>query len=150
MTAGPPAVASAGRAVAVVLLAGSVVGNALNTARFYRYGRGGYLEALTHVAVDTPGQVTALGGDFDFRNGMVVEFYQRFLPPGETVEYVPHERYPPEGPEWIVLHRIGALGEVHDSIDDSLGNTYLLDRVVRYSDLSGWHWLLYRKRGPAP
>lgn len=139
---------TAGRTAAAILLAGFVIGNAYDTARFYRYGRGGYLEALEHIAVTTPGPVATLGGDFDFRNEMVVDFYQRFLPPGETVDYMTHERYPPKGPEWVVLHRIGPLGEVHESIDDSLGNTYLLDQVKPYSDLSGWHWLLYRRKEP--
>jgi hypothetical protein len=136
-----------GRTAAAILLVGFASGNALNTARFYRYGRGGYLEVLEHIAVHSPGPATTLGGDFDFRNGMVVDFYQRFLPPGEKVDYVTHERYPSDGPTWIVLHRIGPLGEVHESIDDSLGNTYLLDQVRPYSDLSGWHWLLYKKAG---
>jgi hypothetical protein len=139
---------AAGRAVAVMLLAGFVVGNALNTARFYRYGRGGYLEALRHIATKTPGAVATLGGDFDFRNGMVVDFYQRYLPPGEAVDYVSHEQYPQDGPEWIVLHRIGSLGEVYPSIDDNLGNTFLLDLVEPYSDLSGWYWLVYRRKEP--
>jgi hypothetical protein len=139
---------AAGRAAAAMLIAGFVIGNALNTARFYRYGRGGYLEALRHIAMTSPGPVATLGGDLDFRNAMVVDFYQRYLPPGKTVDYVTHEQYPPEGPEWVVLHRIGSLGDVYPSIDDSLGNTFLLDLVEPYSDLSGWYWLVYRRKGP--
>jgi hypothetical protein len=134
------------RVAAVVLLAAFVVGNAVNLAAFYRHGRGAYRAGLLHIVQTSPGGVTTLGSDHDFRNGTVIDYYRRFLPPGERIEYIDHARYPAGGPDWIVLHRIGALGEVHESIDDSLGNTFLLQKVLPYSDLSGWHWLLYRRK----
>ena len=36
-------------------------------------------------------------------------------------------------------------------VDEALARgeqRYVLERVARYSDLSGWHWLLYRKQQP--
>jgi hypothetical protein len=137
---------SPARVTAVVVLAAFIVGNAFNLAGFYRHGRGGYRAGLVHIVETSPGSVVTLGSDHDFRNGTVIDYYRRFLPTGERIEYVDQAHYPAGGPDWIVLHRIGALGEVHESIDDSLGNTFLLDRVLPYSDLSGWHWLLYHRK----
>lgn len=137
---------SSARVAGAVLLAAFVVGNAINLAELYRHGRGGYRAGLLHIVETSPGDVATLGSDHDFRNGTVIGYYRRFLPPGERIEYIDHARYPAGGPDWIVLHRIGLLGEVHESIDDSLGNTFLLEKVLPYSDLSGWHWLLYRRK----
>ena len=47
--------------------------------------------------------------------------------------------------EWL---RAGQLGEVDPGLRGPDGHRYELAKVVRYSDLSGWHWLLYRRQHP--
>lgn len=126
-------------ACALVLL--FLVGNGTNVARFYRYGRGAYLEALLLVVERASTPRPVVGGDHDFRNRTVIRYYNRFLPPSRRIVYVKSARRP----EWLLHHRIGDLGKVPSVVGNGRGTRYRLQKVFRYSDLSGWHWLLYRR-----
>ena len=46
------------------------------------------------------------------------------------------------GADWLILHRF-ELTRPPDRVTDVYRNTYQLVRIYRYSDLSGWNWLLY-------
>jgi hypothetical protein len=131
--------------VAVVSIVGLfVIGNLVNVAGFYRYGRGAYLEGLRLIADESPG-ITTLATDNDFRNGALFAYYRDFLDPRRRVVYVPAQRLPWGGSGWFIEHRIGELGEVGPEHTDRYGNTYELRTVLPYSDLSGMHWLIYRR-----
>jgi hypothetical protein len=127
-------------ACALVLL--SLVGNGINVAGFYRHGRGAYLETLLYILDRTPNRRPVVASDHDFRNRTVILYYNRFLPPSRQIVYVKRAR----SPEWLLLHRIGELGEVMPIVGDQRGTRYRLQKVFPYSDLSGWHWILYRKQ----
>jgi 4-amino-4-deoxy-L-arabinose transferase-like glycosyltransferase len=131
------------RVVAIGLVAAFVVGNAVNIARFYQYGRGDYLATVQLVADSATASLPTVGGDHRFRNHNLILFYNRYLPEDRRLVYTD----PPDIPEWLLLHHIGALPEVDEIVRRS-GYHYALERVARYSDLSGWHWLLYRKQQP--
>ncbi|MDX1388231.1 MAG: glycosyltransferase family 39 protein [Acidobacteriota bacterium] len=137
--------ATSSRVAAGVLATVFVVGNLVNVAILYRHGRGDYLGALRYIVSETPGGVTTLATDNDFRNRGVISYYQRFLPRDSRVILVGGSSYPREGPGWWLLHRIGEVGEVKETITDRHGNTYVLRETFPYSDLSGMHWLLYRR-----
>jgi hypothetical protein len=55
------------------------------------------------------------------------------------------------GAEWLILHRFD-LTEQPERVTDIYGNKYQLVSIYRYSDLSGWNWLLYHNlnRPPVP
>ncbi len=127
-----------------VLLLLFLVGNGMNVYRLFKYGRGSYLEGLRYMADHTPGQVVTMGSDHYFRNGMLVEYYKRYLPPGKIIAYIPQSEYPTQKPMWMIYHRIGDPGEILPIISDCNGNNYKLMKTLPYSDLSGWHWFLYR------
>ncbi len=143
--AGPVAAAlragGVGRAAAGALLAATFVGNGIDTARFYRYGRGDLLGTVRYIADRAGDRLPTVGGDHRFRTNTVIRFYNRYLPPDRRLVYRPQQEYP----DWLLLHRIGPLGHVDPALVDGQGHAYVLARVARYSDLSGWHWLLYRK-----
>ena len=94
---------------------------------------------------DTNKRCTTVATDNEFRNRGVIAYYQKFLPQDTQIILVSGPRYPREGPGWWLLHRIGEVGEVQKTITDRLGNTFTLRATFPYSDLSGMHWLLYRR-----
>lgn len=123
-----------------VFLAAVLAGNALLVARFYRDGRGGYLETMQHIA-ETTDVAPTVAGDHRFRTGNVIRFYNRYLPANQQLILVDQK----QSPEWLLLHRIGPLGPVAGTLAGPGGDQYELDHTARYSDLSGWHWLAYRR-----
>jgi hypothetical protein len=128
------------RAVAVVLLGAFLLGNAINTSRLYADGRGDYLETVRLIGASAGQQLPTVGVDHRFRNRAVIRFYNRYLPEDRRLVVVPQA----DRPDWMLLHRIGALGDVPEALAGN-EDRYVLTRVARYSDLSGWHWLVYRR-----
>lgn len=130
--------------VALVLF---VVGNGVNVASLLRYGRGAYREGVRFLAENTPGDTVVYASDSRDRNGIVIDYYKRFVTPmkrfGEVPGYPETNRRPP----WLVLHHIGESTTFRQSFRDRHGNTYELAKHLPYSDMSGWHWLLYRLSG---
>ena len=51
--------------------------------------------------------------------------------------------------EWLILHRFD-LTKQPERVADIYGNNYKLVSVYRYSDLSGWNWLLYHNLNRPP
>jgi len=129
------------RFAAGALIAAMVLGNGLNVARFYRDGRGDYFETVRFISNSAGSQLPTVGSDHRFRNHNVIRFYNRYVPVDRRLVYQEQA----EHPEWWLAHRIGDLGTVPQTRTGD-GRTYDLVRVARYADLSGWHWLVYRRR----
>ena len=53
------------------------------------------------------------------------------------------------GAEWLIFHRFD-LTEQPERVTDHFGNNYQLITIYRYSDLSGWNWLLYHNLNRLP
>jgi len=121
------------------------IGNAQSVAKLYAHGRGGYLEALRFITESTPGGHVTIASDHDFRNHLLVHYYQRFLPPGENLTYLKQHRLPPEGSDWMIAHRLGERAELPAKFRDPRGNRYVLEKRYPYAGLSGMHWYLYRR-----
>jgi Dolichyl-phosphate-mannose-protein mannosyltransferase len=130
----------AGRGIGLTLLAVFVAGNAINTGTLLRFGRGQYLDALRFMEKDSDGREVVITSDHGFRNGMLVNYYKRYLERPDYTQYVERD---PSGAEWLILHCFD-LTKPAERVTDSYGNSYKLVRIYRYSDLSGWNWLLYR------
>jgi hypothetical protein len=129
------------RAIAAGLLAATLVGNALLTSQFIQLGRGGYLKVMRRIADASDTRLVAVTSDHPFRNKKVIAFYNAHLDRSVEIVHVP----PREVPAWLLRHRIGELGEFAPVVPVRPGVRYELDMISRYSALSGWHWVLYRR-----
>ena len=123
-----------------------LTGNGERVSRLIKYGRGGYLEGIRYMEQNTPGQVITLASDHDFRNGIIINYYKRFLSQGKRILYISADEASSQTPMWMISHCIGEPRDVFSSTYDRYGNIYRLTKVLPYSDLSGWHWLIYRKQ----
>ncbi|MBA4395893.1 MAG: hypothetical protein C0394_00665 [Syntrophus sp. (in: bacteria)] len=121
-----------------------LLGNALSTADFLRVGRGGYLDAVTYMAANTPWPDVKVGGDHDFRNGLPVSFYSRYLPKNRSMVYLRHNAWPPEGPDWLLIHNTCSEAFVPKRFVKVRGGTYRLAKSYPVLGLSGVGWHLYR------
>ena len=135
-----------GRALATVVVLLFLAGNALGTARFLRYGHGGYAAAVRYMSEHTPGRIISVTSDDDFRHKLILSYYRRVLPAGKKLGYVESGSPRASGPAWVLHHRFGDLGEVAPTIRDRSGDVYDLAETWRYCGLSGWNWMLYGRR----
>lgn len=131
------------RAGVALGIAAVLLGNGLLLTRFYRYGRGDYLSTVRMIADSAGSRLPTVSSDHRFRNSNVIRFYNRYVPVDRRLVYVEQD----EAPDWLLLHRIGALGRYAPDIERG-EERYVLVRVAPYSDLSGWSWLVYRRASP--
>jgi hypothetical protein len=148
----------AGLGIGLTLLAIFVAGNAVNTVNLLRFGRGQYLAALCFMEKNSDGREVVITSDHDFRNAMLVNYYKRYLERPDYIRYMDGPALREEnvrtkgsssGAEWLILHRFD-LTEQPEHVTDHLGNNYQLITIYRYSDLSGWNWLLYHNLNRLP
>ncbi len=135
------------RAVAAFGLGLFLLGNAVHTARFLEHGRGGFAAALRFMAERSEGGHVVVGSDQDFRNGMVLRFYARLLPAGQTLEYRERSQWPPGGPEWLVIHRRFRPAQPRAEIALDSGARYRLAADFDHAGISGLYWGVYRRIG---
>jgi hypothetical protein len=121
-----------------------LAGNALATADFLRVGRGGYLNALTYMTANTPGKIATVGSDHDFRNGLTVIFYSRYLPENRSLVYVARDAWPSEGPDWFIIHNTCSEELIPQNIVKIRSGTYRLAQSYPVQGLSGMGWHIYR------
>ena len=121
-----------------------LVGNALSTADFLRVGRGGYLDAVTYIAASTPWPTVKVGGDHDFRNGLPIIFYSRYLPKNRNLVYLRLDAWPPEGPDWLLIHNTCNETFVPMPVVKVRGGIYRLAKSYPVLGLSGVGLHLYR------
>lgn len=141
----------AGLGIGLTLLAIFVAGNAVNTGNLLRFGRGQYLAALRFMETHSNSREVVISSDHHFRNRMLVNYYKRYLERPDHIRYMDGPALREEyvrtngsslGAEWLILHRFD-LREKPERVTDEFGNHYQLTTIYRYSDLSGWNWLLY-------
>lgn len=135
--------------IAVALLALYVTGNAINMGNLLRFGRGQYLAALDFMEKNSDGREVVITSDHDFRNGMLVNYYKRYLARPDSLRYANGPTLGSQGAEWLILHSF-ELKNRPARVTDDYGNSYQLVSIYRYSDLSGWNWLLYHNLNRPP
>ena len=139
-----------GRMIGAVLLAGFLVGNGVHAARLLRDGRGQYQAALRYIAERTPTGTITVSSDSDFRNFGVMDYYKSAVGPGHTLQYCAGNQLPPDGPQWVFLHRLDdSVPPPADSLFIANAWHYQLVRVFPHAPLSGWEWFVYRNLDPA-
>lgn len=127
----------------VVLIALLLAGNVARTLQFIGTGRGSFVQAMTYAVQHAVQVPVTIGSDHDFRIGWVVEFYRRFVPGGEKIDYVEQPAWPPAGPEWFLRHRIEPEFFPEPEITVLRRARYRLVSAYPYAGLSGWHMALY-------
>jgi hypothetical protein len=132
----------AGIGLVLMLLTIFVIGNAAHTITLLRFGRGQYLAALRFIETHSIESQVVVTSDHDFRNAMLVNYYKRYLERPDSMRYTNGPTLKEGGADWLILHCF-ELTRPPDQVTDVYRNTYQLVRIYRYSDLSGWNWLLY-------
>jgi hypothetical protein len=142
----------AGRAASfagAVALTAFLAGNGAHTRHLLRDGRGLYQAALRHIAARTPSALITVASDSDFRNSGVIGYYAKAVGPGHTLQYYPADQLPPEGPQWIFLHRLdGGPPPPAPDLNVGAGWHFRLDGVFPHGPLSGWTWYVFRNLDP--
>jgi hypothetical protein len=128
----------------IVLLLLFITGNSFRIAPLISTGRGSYLDAVSYMAERTGGNTIVVGSDHDFRNAMLLNFYNNHVPDGKQIKYIYRSFWPAAGPDWIITHNQDIDYNPEPQIFDTLGNLYKLKRSFRYSGISGWHWFIYQ------
>jgi hypothetical protein len=134
----------------VVLVGGLLAGSNVRMGRLLRDGRGQYQAALRYIAERTPAGTITVSSDSDFRNFGVMDYYAQAVGRDHTLRYYAGNQLPPEGPQWIFVHRLdnstpppGAALDIGDRWH------YRLERVFPHAPLSGWEWYVYRNLDPS-
>jgi hypothetical protein len=130
---------------ALVLLSLLLTGNAWHTGQLLRAGRGDYLGALLYMAEYTPGPTITVGSDHDFRNRLVLGYYTKYLGQRKELVYYDQGTWPPQGPDWLLLHRIDNDRTAPPEALEKSGHVYRLVKHVSHAALSGWDWYVYHK-----
>jgi hypothetical protein len=73
---------------------------------------------------------------------MLVNYYKRYLARRDSIRYANKGTLNEGGPDWLIFHSFELSGW-RDRVTDEYGNAYQLAKIYRYSDNSGWNWLLY-------
>jgi hypothetical protein len=137
-----------GRFLAASLLLACIGANLLHVTRLVNVGRGQYLEALNHMARTTDEGKLTLTSDHSFGVQKLIAFYAPQMLPPCRVEYHRGDRWPTEGPDWLILHRTAeSSAELPGKSLEIDGHRFQLDRMFDCSILSGWQWWCYRQEG---
>jgi hypothetical protein len=132
-----------GKVAYLLILVAILGGNAILTARLLKHGRGNYEGAARYMLAQTVGERVFVGSDHDFRNKMLLAFYFARAGDRDRAGYYDYGKWPPEGPEWLVLHSFAQQYSPAQAAKDDQGNNYELARVYPYAGLSGFNWALY-------
>ncbi len=122
-------------------------GNGSEIVRFWNAGRGQYQAALDHIAAGNSGRLTAVGSDFDFRNSMIMVFYQARSRSYRSLRYIPQNVWNQYRPDWIIAHGQNRDPQFAPELQ-VLGFRYVLDAVYPFAGPVGFHWATYRLTAP--
>jgi len=134
------------RTLVFAALALFVAGQAPRVTRLLMKGRGGYSRALARIDRDSSSFMVSVGGDNDFRNRKLIEFYAPLVAKHTIIHYVPQSQWPHTRPDWIVTHSQDVSACPDPMVTSSQIGTYRLVEEFRFAGVSGWNWFLYRKR----
>lgn len=137
------AIARRSRVAALAVVAAFLAGNSVHIARLIRDGRGSYIPALTRISEQAVQRPVTIGGDHDFRQGHLVEFYQHFVPRGSEIEYHASFEWAVAGPEWYLVHSQEPTFQPEPELIVEGGRRYELSATYRHDGPSGWSLAVY-------
>jgi len=116
-------------------------------AALFNNGYGHYREAMRYIIEHTHKPDITIGSDHDFRFPTVLNFYAREIFGDKPAKYYLRDAWPPEGPEWALLHKESFDDPIPPlaSFVDGAGNHYDLEKTFPAAPLSGLHWFLYQQ-----
>lgn len=139
--------------LAILLVMGWLWGNGAELVRFYQCGRGGYQQAIQDLVQADLAAVITVGSDHDFRNGLLLQFYQarsRHSAPAapgtdlSRLRYVPQQAWGRVTPAWLILHALNR--DAGFPPDVTIGpDRFVRFRTYPFAGPVGWHWGLYRR-----
>lgn len=147
---------ASGRAAALTLLATSLAVNAFPLARLLEFGRGNYSAALQYMSDHSRLPVLTMASDHDDRNRMIIAFLGRHSRTPHSVSslkmplYINRQYLAGLAPEWYILHSQDVTFNPPEKVMTDTNIEYRLQKVFRYSTLSGWHWAVYQTKTPTP
>jgi len=133
----------AGKAVCAVFLALYCGGQLQYLVHFHSDGRGDYLGAMRHIASSTSARTVTISSDNLFRNGLVIDYYQRFFKDKRFT----HGRFFGFGlpPEWWLLHRFDRRSHPDDTFWVGT-HRYQLEAAYPNTAISGCSWFVYHRQ----
>jgi hypothetical protein len=134
--------------VVLIILCVYLIGQAQYLLPLITEGRGNYRAILREISEKSGGNILKVGSDHDFRNKMLLSFYQRFLPSHQTLQYIEQSGWNVEPPDWVILHGTDPSFEPHPFIGIDNQRFYRLTRTERFSGNSGFSWFLYHRAAP--
>ena len=160
------------RVAAGVALALFVFGNVQHLRTFLAVGRGSPGAAVELIAEQAGTDRATLGGDHDFRAGLLVEHFTERLNLRSAVRFVERRHWQACPPDWLLVTNFTLHPEVPSEItvDVSRGGGaapnkpsaceqgtrrpsgtlgYELQESYPFWGLAGWHVTIYRRRSPA-
>lgn len=131
-------------AIFIVLM--FVILSAFTIKNELKFGRGDYLNALSYIYKETNDQNITLASDHDFRNPILIVFYEKFLVPEKNFYYY-YASEKNADPEWVITHSLEPDYRATPKIERTDGKIYDLQRSFPHSNMfSGWSWFVYRKQ----
>lgn len=133
------------RIACLVLLACYLTANAIQIRKLFLYGRGQYTAAIRYIQEHTAGSVATVSADQVFRVPFELNFIAAGMD-GKRVVYLDPNKWPANGPEWLILNKESFADPAPDSneVTDPAGRRYAFVKTFASSPLSGLHWNLYR------
>ncbi len=136
-----------GKALSLCLILLFIVGNERFIVQLLAEGRGNYIEALQFVADHSAEEKIAIGGDQDFRNGLLVDYYAHQAGLEKRITYVPGQFPKASEAAWIILETQDQFALPEHHIPDS---DLLYARTFESAALSGARWFLYCREASCP
>lgn len=131
------------RLAGVLIIAAWCGGNGSELIRFWSAGRGQYEAALEHISASSPDPQIRVGSDFDFRNGLVLGFYQVRVPAYQRITYVPQNYWSQIQPDWFLIQDFNRISQLPPEAQVQ-GRTYVLESVYPFAGPVGWRWGAYK------
>jgi hypothetical protein len=132
----------------VAALAVVMVGQTPRVFALVTLGRGNYSAALARIAKGSTQAEVRVGGDNDFQDQLLFDFYLPRVPGGSRLRYVGQARWGEAPPDWfIVLSQDVAYRPPREIAVHGLGRCQLAGEYP-FSGISGWSWFVFRRESP--
>lgn len=140
------------RVVAGLVLAVFVACNGWHVADWVVHGRGQAAGLVRYIAGQAAGGSVTVGGDKDFRVGLVVDYYRLSLPEAKAVRYLQRNNWPAAGPDYLITHAESwkSVKNPPPVLPGPRGTRYRWVQTFPTAPLSGLHLCVYRNEGFVP
>jgi len=133
------------RLVSAIIIVGMVLAHLRQVADFARGGRGHYHDALAHMVQATADPNIRVASNSDFRTGILLGFYGRYLPPGRTLIFYGGTSPNVREADWRIREDLEPASSVPRELDDGRGQRFRLTGRYSFYGLSGCQWSLYQR-----